>query len=173
MLKQCTIFIDSLRDGRSLPIQEVFQPQDLDLKGLDQNFSMPIEVKGSTYLAEDHLVIQIDIVSSVQLPCSICNGPVTLPIALKNVYITKPLDEVSSGKVSFAEDLREALLLEAPAFTECNDGNCPERALINNYLKQSSPQTTKSNDNVYYPFDHLGEQLKVPSKGESHAGPKK
>ncbi len=173
MINHCCVFTDQLKDGKSLPIKETLEPKELDLVGLEPVFSAPIVVEGTSYLAEDHLVIQLDIASSVILPCCICNAPVNLPLVLENVYITKSLEDVSSGKAYFSDDIREAILLETPVFIECNEGSCPERIQIQNYLKQSPSKADQSQENIHYPFDHLEEQLNTPLKGESHGRPKK
>ena len=173
MINHCCVFTDQLKDGKSLPIEETLEPKDLELVGLEPIFSAPVILEGTAYLAEDHLVIQLDITSSVILPCCICNAPVTLPLILEGIYITKSLDDISSGKAYFHEDIREAILLETPTFIECNQGDCPERAQIQNYLKQPASKADLLQENIHYPFDHLEEQLKPPLKGESHGRPKK
>jgi len=159
MNELCLIPIEHLQEGKSVPISENFDPKFLELNDEDLSFSNPIEVNGKAYLAEDMLIIQLDMKGGASLPCSICNKKVAVPFFMKNVYITKPLTDISAGKFSYKEELREAILLEIPAYIECNDGTCPERTTIERYLKQSS-DTQKKEDDVYYPFKGLEEQLK-------------
>lgn len=157
----CTVLIEHLREGKSTPIDESFAPTTLELNDEELSFIDPVSIKGSGYLAEDLLVIQIDITGACYLPCAVCNKPVKIPLVLKNTYITKPLSECSSGKAYFMQDLREAILLEVPSFTECNEGKCPERTHMKEYLKQPAPKTPRQEESdLYYPFDDLEEQLK-------------
>lgn len=160
MSECCNLLIEHLREGKSCVIDEALDPKGLSLGDSELSFSNPIYIKGTSYLAEDHLVIQLDIKGIAHLPCSVCNKPVNISLVLKNIYITKPLSEISSGKLDFTEDLREVILLEVPAFAECNEGKCPERAHIEKYLKQPAIKTTHQTEEMYYPFGGLDEQLK-------------
>jgi uncharacterized metal-binding protein YceD (DUF177 family) len=157
----CVLLLEHLREGKSTSIHETFDPLTLELNDSELSFDHPILVKGSGYLAEDLVVLQLDITGSCYLPCAVCNKPVKIPLVLKNTYITKPVSECSSGKVYFMQDLREAILLEVPSFRECNEGHCPERPHLTQYLKQNTLKTPRQEDSdLYYPFDGLEEQLK-------------
>lgn len=160
MASYCIVLVEHLKDGKSTPIDEVFEPTTLELADDELSFESPIHVQGSGYLAEDLVVIQLDIEGSCYLPCAVCNKPVKIPFVLENTYITKPLSECSGGKVCFLQDLREAILLEIPSFTECEGGQCPERSHMAPYLKQPSLKTPRQEEkDLYYPFDGLEEQL--------------
>jgi uncharacterized metal-binding protein YceD (DUF177 family) len=156
----CVIHIDRLKEGKSLKIEETFSPKDLDLGDDSLTFDSRIEIKGNTYLAEDHLVIQLDIKGSAIMPCLVCNKETKIPFFLKNVYITKPTDDISSGSFSFKDDLREAIYLDLPAYAECQEGDCPERKNMQNYLKQSSSSGAAKKEDHYFPFNSLEDQLK-------------
>ena len=155
-----TLCLEQLREGKTLPIELSLDPHELEIGDEELTFISKIIVDGGAYLAEDHLVIQLDLQGQSQLPCSICNQPVKNSFNLKNVYITKPLLEIKGGRFSFKEDLREAILLETPSFVECNDGHCPERESIQPYLKTTSSSSEVKKDNTYYPFGNLEDQLK-------------
>ena len=75
----CVIHIDRLKEGKSLKIEETFSPKDLDLGDDSLKFDSRIEIKGNTYLAEDHLVIQLDIKGSAIMPCLVCNKETKIP----------------------------------------------------------------------------------------------
>jgi uncharacterized metal-binding protein YceD (DUF177 family) len=156
----CILLIEHLKEGKSSPIEEDFNPKALALGDSELSFESPIHVEGSGYLAEDHIVIQLDITGSAYLPCSVCNKPVNIPVILNNAYITKPLSDLSGGKLDFTEDLRETILLEIPSFVECHEGQCPERTHIEKYLKQPAITPNQQEEDVYYPFNGLDEQLK-------------
>lgn len=157
----CVVLIEHLKSGKSVVIDEHFDSDVLALNDDELTFSSPIRVKGSSYLAEDLIVIQLDIDGIYHLPCSVCNRPVTIPFALKNTYITKPLSECCGGKIHFMEDLRESILLEVPSFAECNGKQCPERAQLAKHLKPHTQETSKQED-LYYPFDDLEERMNKP-----------
>jgi uncharacterized metal-binding protein YceD (DUF177 family) len=159
MSECCVLLFDHLKENDT-PIKEEFTPALLALNDKELSFDHPIYVQGSGYLAEDHIVIQLNIKATAYLPCSVCNQPVTIPLALHNAYITKPLSDLSGGKLHFKEDLRELILLEIPLFIECKEGQCPERVHIEKYLKQHAVEPNQKEDDVYYPFDGLDEQLK-------------
>ena len=156
----CILLIEHLREGKSSPFEENFDPKALTLEDGELSFKAPIHVKGIGYIAEDHIVIQLDIKGSAYLPCSVCNKPVNIPVILKNAYITKPLSDLSGGKLYFTEDLRELILLEVPSFAECNKGKCPDRAHIEKYLKQPAITPNQQKEDIYFPFNGLDEQLK-------------
>jgi len=156
MATSCSVLLDHVRDGRSVAICEDFDPVTLTLNDGELSFSNPVHVKGNCYLAEDLVVVQLDIEGSYHLPCSVCNQPVTILLILKNAYITKPLSECLGGKVHFMDDLRETILLEVSSFAECNKGHCPQRTQLAKYLKQ---QPQKTSEDLYYPFDGLEEQI--------------
>lgn len=160
MSDRCLLLIEHLKEGKSSSFEENFDPKTLSLDDKELSFKPPIHVKGVGYLAEDHIVIHVDVEGSAYLPCSVCNKPVNIPVILKNAYITKPLSDLSGGKLDFTEDLRETILLEVPSFAECNEGNCPDRAYIEKYLKHTAITPTQQKEDVYYPFNGIDEQLK-------------
>jgi uncharacterized metal-binding protein YceD (DUF177 family) len=156
----CILLIEHLKEGKSSIFEENLDPKLLSLDDEELSFKAPIHIKGSGYLAEDHIVIQLDVEGSAYLPCSVCNKPVNISVILKNAYITKPLSDLSGGKLNFTEDLRETILLEVPSFAECNEGKCPDRAYIEKYLKQPAITPNQKEEDVYYPFNGLDKQLK-------------
>ena len=110
-------------------------------------------VKGEAYLAEQSLILHLNIETFCKIPCSICNSPVRVPVQLKNFYHTVPLEEIRGGIYNFKELIREAILIETPHFAECNDGLCPRRQEIQKYLKDESKDT--SAEEGYHPFADL------------------
>lgn len=160
MADLCVIPIEHVKEGKSVALDHVYDSASLDLGDKDLTFDPDITVKGNAYLAEDHLVLQLNISGAASLPCLVCNKPVKVPFNHKNLYITKPLTDIHAGRFDFKEELREAILLEFPSFAECEDGNCPERKTIECYLKHPSPSETKKKDDQYFPFHSLEDHLK-------------
>lgn len=146
------VYVDQLRDGQERLFNEVLSPDFLGVKESDLAFDKPVKLKGSAYLAERELVLHWDIDTTAIVPCSICNEPVIIPIHVSNFYYAVPLTEIKSGIYNFKELLRETIILEVPAFAECNGGSCPRRKEITKYLKDASNQT---DDEGYQPFADL------------------
>lgn len=145
------IYIEQLREGREEAINETLNPSFLDVQ--DLVFDKPVELEGTAFLAEHELVFHWDIRTEVILSCSICNEPVRVPIHIQNFYYSEPLKEIKAGIYNFKDLLRETILLEVPAFAECNDGKCPKRQEFQKYLKESSDQP--SDEEGYQPFADL------------------
>lgn len=148
------IYIERLREGHESKIQETLPPDILDVQDPDLVFKKPIELKGVAYLAEHELVIHWDVTTEAILPCSICNEPVVVPIHVQNFYYSEPLAEIKSGVYHFKDLLRETILLEVPAFAECQGGKCPKRPEYSKYLKEPS-SSQPDQDEGYQPFADL------------------
>ena len=148
------IYIERLRDGAEHLIEEIIDPGHLDLSDHELAFKKKIACKGKAYLADTHLIVNLDVQAEAELPCTVCNEAVQNPILLKSFYITKPLDEIPTDVYHFADELREALLLEVPQFAECNEGKCDERENIEKYLAKK-PEEPDDDEEVHYPFKDL------------------
>jgi uncharacterized metal-binding protein YceD (DUF177 family) len=160
MADLCVIPIEHVKEGKSVALDHIYDPVSLDLGDKDLTFDSAITLKGTAYLAEDHLVLQLNISGAAFLPCLVCNKPVKIPFNHKNLYITKPLTDVHAGRFDFKDELREAILLEFPSFAECEEGSCPERTSIECYLKHPSPSETSKKDEKYFPFHALEDHMK-------------
>ncbi len=148
------IYIDQLRDGHAEKISENLSPEFLDVHEEDLSFVDPVDVKGEAYLAENDLVLHLDIHTMATIPCAICNAQVKVPIAMKDFYHTLPAVEIKSAIYNFQEMLRENILLATPLFAECNDGQCPERAELKKFFRDEGSDK-KSEDEGYHPFADL------------------
>jgi len=149
------IYVDRLRDGQVEKIQEVFSSDFLDVHEKELAFDAKVIVNGEAYLAEDALVLHLDLDAQATMPCSICNESTSVPIEVKGFYHLVPLDEIKSGVYDMQEALREAILLETPQFAECHGGACPQRDVIGKYLRKESLQTKDVEDEGYRPFADL------------------
>ncbi len=151
--KNFVIYIDRLKDGQTYAIDEESPSDFLDISENELSFPSPVMIRGKAYLADDHLVLQLDIRTQFSMPCSICNGTTTLPIEIKNFYHIEPVEEITSHIFDYTELLREDILLQIPTFVECHNGHCPERKDVNTYLKKKTPSPQK--EQVHYPFADL------------------
>ncbi len=147
-MKPFKIYIDRLKAGQTEEIEEEIPSDFLDVNEKDLSFPDPVKIHGETYLAEDHLVIHLQIETTIRLPCSICNEPLLIAVVVNDFYHTEPIKELRSPIFDYTPALREAILLQIPSFAECHQGHCPEREQINKYLKKASPPVT-------YPFRDL------------------
>lgn len=149
------IYIDQLKDGHTEEITEKVTPEFMDIQEEDLNFVDPIEVKGEAYLAENDLVLHLDIETFATIPCAICNEEVKVPVKLNNFYHTVPSEEIKSGIYNFQEMLRENILLTTPLFAECNEGQCPQRDELKKFFYDSDSPGHNSGDEGYHPFADL------------------
>lgn len=150
------IYVEQLRDGRVEKINAAFDPEFLGIQEKELAYRNPIVVQGQAYLANDTLVIHCTIKTFAIIPCSICNEPVKVEISINNFYHAEPLSEISTGVFDLQEAIRQAVVLETPAFAECNSGKCEARSQIKKYLKsaESSGKDADGNEG-YHPFADL------------------
>jgi uncharacterized metal-binding protein YceD (DUF177 family) len=147
------IFVDRLKDGSELVIKETVSSDFLDIQETELSFSPQVSFKGKSYLADDHLVVNLNVNATAILPCKICNEPVQVEILLSELTFTLSVNEIASSVFDFSSLLREAILLEVPPFAECQKGSCPERENVKKYFKQNN-QKGKQNDH-FFPFSSL------------------
>jgi uncharacterized metal-binding protein YceD (DUF177 family) len=147
------IYIEQLREGHEEKIHEKLDPSFLGIHEPDLAFDKPVELEGVAYLAEHELVLHWDVRTEALVPCSICNEPVRVSVHIQNFYYSEPISEIKTGIYNFKDLLRETILLEVPAFAECNGGNCSKRKEYRKYLKESSDQTDE--EEGYQPFADL------------------
>jgi uncharacterized metal-binding protein YceD (DUF177 family) len=142
------IYLDRLRDGRVEEIQETLSPDFLRVQENELTFGKEIQASVTAYLAEDHLMIRLDATTTASMTCAICNEKIELPISLQNFTHIEEILEIKSSIYDCTELLREAILLQIPAYFECSEGNCPERKVLNPYLRLK-------NNSTYLPFSGL------------------
>lgn len=148
------IYIDQLKDGQSEELSETFTPDFIEVKEEDLNFNDPVQVEGEAYLADNDLVLHLDVNTLATIPCAICNCEVKVPVELNNFYHTVPEAELKTGIYNFKEMLRENILLATPLFAECNEGQCPERTELKKFFRDTN-SPDNSGDEGYHPFADL------------------
>lgn len=151
------IYIDRLKRGQTLKIDERLSPDFLDIDEEDLLFEDSVHLKGETYLANEHLIVHLNVETQACLPCSICNDLVHIPIVIKNIYLSQPLAEIKGAIFDMTNEIRESILLQIPLFTECHNGKCPERENLKQFLKPT-PKESK-NDIVHFPFADLDKEI--------------
>ncbi len=153
-MENLKIYIDRLKGGNALKIEETLPPDFLDVDDEELVFEETVRIQGEAYLADEHLVIHLNIETSAFLPCSICNDAVSTPISLKNIYLTEPLSEIKGAIFDLGQQVRETILLQTPLFIECNGGKCPEREHIKKFLKPEE-KPSDPGEITHFPFADL------------------
>lgn len=143
------IYIDRLKDGARERFSGLVPSDPLLPKEPELSFDPTISVSVDAYLAGDHLILILSAETAAYLPCSVCNGPVRVPLLLKNLSHSEPIEEIPSSIFDFSELLRSELLLAVPHLAECG-GNCPNRVLLQKPLRE-----TKTEPHTHFPFSEL------------------
>ena len=148
------IYVEQLRDGHVEKLNESYEPAFLEIDEKDVSFMDPVLVKGEAYLAEDELILHLSIETKVILPCIVCNDRVKVPVLIQNAIQAVPLSEIKGGVLNMKELLREVILLDTPAFAEC-EGKCPRRKEIAKYLKETEGKQQPNEEDGFTPFADL------------------
>jgi hypothetical protein len=112
MTDEFKIFVDRLRNGVVENISESLDPAFMDLHEKDLRFVNPITLKGTAYIAAKDLVMALDVKTTASMTCSICLGPVEVPIHLNDLVITEEVANIKSHIYVFRPEVREAILQE-------------------------------------------------------------
>jgi uncharacterized metal-binding protein YceD (DUF177 family) len=148
------IYIDRLGDGQTHTIAETLPPEFMEIRDDELSYKDPIRLKGEAYVTDEHLIIQLNIETTALVPCSICNDLISVPVKIKNMCLTEPLEEIKTAIFDLTESIRETILLQTPLFNECNGGNCPEREFIKKFMKPEEKPTDPA-DIIHFPFADL------------------
>lgn len=149
------IYVEQLRDGQIEALDESLPPDFMDIHEAELDFVDPVNVTGEAYLADDTLVLHLNINTLCKVPCRICNEFVKTAVLIKGAYHAIPLDEIKGAVFDFREILRETILLETPALVECHQGKCPKRQTMQKFFKQEGSSTQSRDDEGYRPFANL------------------
>ena len=153
IMNQFRIYVERLRDGQTETLKESFPSDFLEVHEKDLSFPGPVEIEGEAYIADEMLILHMDIKAAALIPCIICSEPVQVEIAIPGFYHAVPLAEIKTGVYSFMELLREIVLLETPSLAECRAGKCPQRQELQKYFKKEPSKGLE--DEGYHPFNVL------------------
>lgn len=146
------IYTDRLKDNEEQVIQEELDPSFLDIVDQELKFEKNVSLQGTAYLADDELVLRLNVSTVVTIPCVICTDWIEVPIVIEDFIHVVPLTEIRTGVYDFREILRDEILLAVPNFVECHNGKCPSRKDIDKFLKKPD---AKDQEDVYHPFADL------------------
>lgn len=154
------IYVEQLRNGNTEEIDETLPPDFLEINEKELSITKSVHVRGQVYLAEEMLVLHLDIDAVATMPCAVCNGPADVTIAIKGFYHAVPMDEIKIAIYDFREILRETILIEVPILTECHQGKCPQRKSLQKYFKKENATGNKEEEEGYRPFADLDFDIK-------------
>ena len=149
MHPELKVYLDRLHGGRVEVIKQELPSDFLEVDEPDLKFCGIISIKGKAYLADEHLVVQLEIKVEVVIPCAICNKQVHKKLKVPQFYHTEELSGIKGKVYNYTDPLREGILLETPSFAECENG-CLKRKELEKY----EPSKEKD-DNVQFPFTDL------------------
>lgn len=151
MIEELKVFLSDLDSGLCSKLDVSVSPEFLNVKDADLAFVDPVHVQGDVYLAGDELIAKISCHTHASMTCKVCNEMTKVEVAVEGLYFTYPRSEVVNGQFNCTELVREAILLDLPAFAECG-GDCPQRDSLGAYLADTSDSTEEE---VYRPFADL------------------
>lgn len=128
------IHLEQLKEGRKINIDFDTGPEFLDVHEADLSFESVVTLKGEAYLADEALILRLDIATAALVSCAICNEACQVPIHLLGFYHAELIEAIRGGVFSFKDLVREEILLDLPLKAECG-GNCPAREELAHYFK--------------------------------------
>lgn len=144
-----TLYIDRLKDDDIEQIHEVVDSAHFELDESELTLVGEVTISGQAYLAKNHLILDLKLKAVIEMPCSICNQKVELPLSIDDFTWTQEICEIPSAVWDYSDEVRSALLLKVPQFLECQGGHCPERKSIKRYLTKAKEEETHT------PFSNL------------------
>ena len=93
------IYVDHLKQGKVEKIDRVLSPTFIEVEEPHLSFHSDVMLHGEAYITEGGLVIHFDVKTEGQIPCTICNEPVKVPIAVKGFYHVEPFYKTRRMKI--------------------------------------------------------------------------
>lgn len=139
MTTTLNIYIDRLTGGKVELIDEELQPDFLSVKDGQLKFNSPIKVSGKAYLAEEFLVLNLNIETSYTFFCTVCAEEMTASFLKEGLYLTEEIVQIPSHVYDVVPQIRDTIFLDIPAYQECG-GECSQREELKKYLKNPPPE---------------------------------
>lgn len=151
------IYFDRLEEGQQEKLSFEMPFNFLEDEKGELKFTAPLVVEGEVYLSGEYLVFHLNLHTEMVLPCIVCNGDAKVEISLLDIHHLEELTEHRSGVFEMEPFLRELVLLEVPAFAECNHGHCPQRQEMECYLEKENQKKIKAMgpEKKHHPFADL------------------
>ncbi len=154
MNDQLIIFIDRLHQGKEERLQATLPPDCMELDDPDLQFRSPLAVNLRAYLADNQLILHLNIATEINARCAICNQLTTKALHLPSLTEVVPLASIKGNRYDCSPLVREVVLLEVPHYVECK-GNCLQRAKIAHYLTEKDSNCPPSQEDMQFPFSDL------------------
>ena len=144
-----------LTEGEPEDVEEILNPQELDLEFPDWKYAKPLRLSGTVEKGQDSLAFRGHLVSSIEQECGRClvQVPRQLDKPFDLFYEIKGKDEIDC-----TDDIREVLILEHPISFLCREscrGLCPHCGINRNESRCSCRESgTKKS-----PFADLKQDL--------------
>lgn len=129
------IYVDRLREGREEIVNFTATEGFI---GVPEEFGAPVKVSGVAYLAHEHLILRLNIVTECKAMCAICNELTPVAVLIKDFYQTVELAKIPHFVFNFEDLVRDAILLQTPHTVECSGGHCPQREQLEMYFSKNS-----------------------------------
>jgi len=144
------IHTEHFRDGNREEFQYVLPADFLDFREEVISFHSPIHLQGEVYATDEHLILQLEAHTEIEMPCSVCNEKTFVTLKTEEIYHTIPFDEMEATIFDFTDIVREEIVILIPQFIECNQGKCPTRTDIAKFMKSKAVNTQN-----HFPFADL------------------
>ena len=117
-------------------LEESFAPSLVDLPDGDECLvHSPIKVRGNVYKANDWVILEASVDTSILMPCSTCNELFEYPIHIDSWRVQENLSSIKEGFWDLTEQLREVIVLEFPHLAMCGKSACKNFDKVKPYLK--------------------------------------
>jgi uncharacterized metal-binding protein YceD (DUF177 family) len=145
------IRIDSSQNEGEVLFEEIISRTLLDLHNDDELSPLSdIFVSGKAYRTQEWIMIEAQVKVSMCLPCSMCNEPSSFFIELLPWEESVEVSSVKDGMVDLSQELRDAILLEAPLCIRCGGDACRN---IDEFRKYLAPENrTADSEEKNQPF---------------------
>ncbi|MDX8431267.1 MAG: hypothetical protein SNF33_05650 [Candidatus Algichlamydia australiensis] len=130
------IYVDRLRNGETQKFSCSCTAEELELIDESLRFATLVRFQICAYTTDDHLILSMDIQTTAQIPCKICNEWTDIAINIQKQTHAEALENIRSRVYDPTPLLIENIVLEVPQFAECQE-NCPERLLLKGFLGNS------------------------------------
>ena len=103
----------------------------------EEGMCSPVEIRGSLEIVSgEQWFLSLEISTILSLRCRICDAPVEWPVQGIVIQQLIHCSDERSGVFDCRDLIRDELLLEGDRFQECQEGGCPAREFIKNFLKK-------------------------------------
>lgn len=145
--------LDVLKKGKTEELKFSVPCDFLDVHDAYLHFHGNVDVQGEAYIVDTRVVLHLDVVAHAIVPCIVCNGEADVEVCLHNFYHVEDISESRQPIYDFSTILREEILVECPQYSECHNGQCPDRNVVNQYLSQRDERDEY--DTMSLPFSRL------------------